>query len=186
MCDDLFSSGFFNSVLLQFAVKVAFPFSLQLKGHCAGVQGGGGGVERGRVAVILEQGAPLQMIQLLQSPWEDRFRVSPVELLRLLSCRRSRQRRSISCSLLTFDQLIHRWLWSSSPTRRFQRSGSQQRQRCAFLHARICLKRRIGGSDKSNRIYSNYPLRRGSFFCCITQTDTMIPLIMAAGPLGLQ
>lgn len=44
-------------------------------GHCAGVQGGRG-IEGGRVAVILEQGNPLQMIQLLQSPWEDRFRVS--------------------------------------------------------------------------------------------------------------
>lgn len=28
--------------------------------------------------MILEQGDPLQMIQLLQSPWEDRFRVSRV------------------------------------------------------------------------------------------------------------
>lgn len=28
------------------------------------------------MTVILEQGNPLQMIQLLQSPWEDRFRVS--------------------------------------------------------------------------------------------------------------
>lgn len=45
----------------------------QLKGHCAGDGGGG---QDGRVTVILEQGNPLQMIQLLQSPWEDRFRVS--------------------------------------------------------------------------------------------------------------
>uniref|UniRef100_A0A4W6FEL3 Protein kinase domain containing, cytoplasmic b n=1 Tax=Lates calcarifer TaxID=8187 RepID=A0A4W6FEL3_LATCA len=45
--------------------------------------GGGGGGERGRVTVILEQGNPLQMIQLLQSPWEDRFRVC-LDLVRLL------------------------------------------------------------------------------------------------------
>lgn len=55
---------------------LAFPltevFAQQLKGHCAGGQQG----ETGRVSVILEQGDPLQMIQLLQSPWEDRFRVS--------------------------------------------------------------------------------------------------------------
>lgn len=34
-------------------------------------------MEGGRLAVILEQGSPLQMIQLLQRPWEDRFRVRP-------------------------------------------------------------------------------------------------------------
>lgn len=44
--------------------------SPKLMGHCAGE------AETGGVTVILEQGAPLQMIQLLQSPWEDRFRVS--------------------------------------------------------------------------------------------------------------
>ncbi|XP_013869550.1 extracellular tyrosine-protein kinase PKDCC [Austrofundulus limnaeus] len=65
--------------------RLRHPNVIQLKGHCAGVQGGGGGggVERGRVAVVLEQGAPLQMIQLLQSPWEDRFRVC-LDLVRLL------------------------------------------------------------------------------------------------------
>uniref|UniRef100_A0A3Q2ZZB2 Protein kinase domain containing, cytoplasmic n=2 Tax=Kryptolebias marmoratus TaxID=37003 RepID=A0A3Q2ZZB2_KRYMA len=63
--------------------RLRHPNVIELKGHCAGVQGGGGGVERGRVAVILEQGAPLQMIQLLQSPWEDRFRVC-LDLVRLL------------------------------------------------------------------------------------------------------
>ncbi|KAK7904358.1 hypothetical protein WMY93_016965 [Mugilogobius chulae] len=42
-----------------------------------------GGAEGGRLAVILEQGTPLQMIQLLQSPWEDRFRVC-LDLVRLL------------------------------------------------------------------------------------------------------
>lgn len=34
--------------------------------------------------MILEQGDPLQMIQLLQSPWEDRFRVSHVYFRRRL------------------------------------------------------------------------------------------------------
>ncbi|XP_041827404.1 extracellular tyrosine-protein kinase PKDCC [Melanotaenia boesemani] len=66
-------------VLLQ---RLQHPNVIKLKGHCAGVQGGRG-IEGGRVAVILEQGNPLQMIQLLQSPWEDRFRVC-LDLVRLL------------------------------------------------------------------------------------------------------
>ncbi|KAG7238481.1 hypothetical protein INR49_030754 [Caranx melampygus] len=68
-------------VLLQ---RLQHPNVIKLKGHCAGDasgQGGKGG--RGRVTVILEQGSPLQMIQLLQSPWEDRFRVC-LDLVRLL------------------------------------------------------------------------------------------------------
>ncbi|XP_008284565.1 protein kinase domain-containing protein, cytoplasmic [Stegastes partitus] len=72
-------------VLLQ---RLKHPNVIKLKGHCAGGQGGrggggGGGGEGGRVTVILEQGNPLQMIQLLQSPWEDRFRVC-LDLVRLL------------------------------------------------------------------------------------------------------
>ncbi|XP_014843349.1 PREDICTED: extracellular tyrosine-protein kinase PKDCC [Poecilia mexicana] len=69
-------------LLLQ---RLRHPNVIKLKGHCSGVHGGGegGGVERGRVAVILEQGTPLQMIQLLQTPWEDRFRVC-LDLVRLL------------------------------------------------------------------------------------------------------
>uniref|UniRef100_A0A1A7WXA7 Extracellular tyrosine-protein kinase PKDCC n=3 Tax=Iconisemion striatum TaxID=60296 RepID=A0A1A7WXA7_9TELE len=64
--------------------RLRHPNVIKLKGHCAGVQGGGGGgIEGGRAAVILEQGSPLQMIQLLQSPWEDRFRVC-LDLVRLL------------------------------------------------------------------------------------------------------
>ncbi|TDG98896.1 hypothetical protein EPR50_G00204810 [Perca flavescens] len=63
-------------VLLQ---RLRHPNVIKLKGHCAGDVGG----EGGRVAVILEQGNPLQMIQLLQSPWEDRFRVC-LDLVRLL------------------------------------------------------------------------------------------------------
>ncbi|KAG7511245.1 Extracellular tyrosine-protein kinase PKDCC [Solea senegalensis] len=66
-------------VLLQ---RLRHPNVIKLKGHCAGNARGQGG-ERGRVAVILEQGNPLQMIQLLQSPWEDRFRVC-LDLARLL------------------------------------------------------------------------------------------------------
>lgn len=60
-------------VLLQ---RLQHPNVIQLKGHCAGDA-------KGRVTVILEQGTPLQMIQLLQSPWEDRFRVC-LDLARLL------------------------------------------------------------------------------------------------------
>uniref|UniRef100_UPI0037E769C9 extracellular tyrosine-protein kinase PKDCC n=1 Tax=Semicossyphus pulcher TaxID=241346 RepID=UPI0037E769C9 len=68
-------------VLLQ---RLQHPNVIKLKGHCAGdTRGGGGGGEGGRVTVILEQGTPLQMIQLLQSPWEDRFRVC-LDLVRLL------------------------------------------------------------------------------------------------------
>ncbi|XP_042356682.1 extracellular tyrosine-protein kinase PKDCC [Plectropomus leopardus] len=66
-------------VLLQ---RLKHPNVIKLKGHCAGDAGGRGGHE-GRVTVILEQGNPLQMIQLLQSPWEDRFRVC-LDLVRLL------------------------------------------------------------------------------------------------------
>ncbi|XP_045919268.1 extracellular tyrosine-protein kinase PKDCC-like [Micropterus dolomieu] len=66
-------------VLLQ---RLQHPNVIKLKGHCAGDPGGRGG-EGGRFTVILEQGNPLQMIQLLQSPWEDRFRVC-LDLVRLL------------------------------------------------------------------------------------------------------
>ncbi|XP_059209398.1 extracellular tyrosine-protein kinase PKDCC [Centropristis striata] len=67
-------------VLLQ---RLQHPNVIKLKGHCAGDAAGGRGGEGGRVTVILEQGNPLQMIQLLQSPWEDRFRVC-LDLVRLL------------------------------------------------------------------------------------------------------
>ncbi|XP_026195041.1 extracellular tyrosine-protein kinase PKDCC [Anabas testudineus] len=69
-------------VLLQ---RLQHPNVIKLKGHCAADAGGHGtkGGEGGRIAVILEQGNPLQMIQLLQSPWEDRFRVC-LDLVRLL------------------------------------------------------------------------------------------------------
>ncbi|KAM9356389.1 extracellular tyrosine-protein kinase PKDCC [Pholidichthys leucotaenia] len=61
-------------VLLQ---RLKHPNVIKLKGHCTGEEA------EGRVTVILEQGSPLQMIQLLQSPWEDRFRVC-LDLVRLL------------------------------------------------------------------------------------------------------
>ncbi|KAM9842268.1 extracellular tyrosine-protein kinase PKDCC [Aulostomus maculatus] len=69
-------------VLLQ---RLQHPNIIKLRGHCAGDAGAQEGREgeRGRVTVILEQGNPLQMIQLLQSPWEDRFRVC-LDLVRLL------------------------------------------------------------------------------------------------------
>ncbi|XP_053191753.1 extracellular tyrosine-protein kinase PKDCC [Scomber japonicus] len=69
-------------VLLQ---RLQHPNIIKLRGHCAGDSGGQGGRGQGgeRVTVILEQGNPLQMIQLLQSPWEDRFRVC-LDLVRLL------------------------------------------------------------------------------------------------------
>ncbi|XP_029349793.1 extracellular tyrosine-protein kinase PKDCC [Echeneis naucrates] len=69
-------------VLLQ---RLHHPNVIKLKGHCAGDgrDQGGRGSDRGRVTVILEQGDPLQMIHLLQSPWEDRFRVC-LDLVRLL------------------------------------------------------------------------------------------------------
>lgn len=66
-------------VLLQ---RLQHPNVIKLKGHCAGAPGGREG-EAERVTVILEQGNPLQMIQLLQSSWEDRFRVC-LDLVRLL------------------------------------------------------------------------------------------------------
>lgn len=68
------ASDFGFGRLCLLASRLTEASAPQLKGHCAGGQQG----ETGRVSVILEQGDPLQMIQLLQSPWEDRFRVSHV------------------------------------------------------------------------------------------------------------
>lgn len=80
-CRELVSSKLQKEIVLLQRLK--HPNVIKLKGHCAGGQGGRGGGEGGRVTVILEQGNPLQMIQLLQSPWEDRFRVC-LDLVRLL------------------------------------------------------------------------------------------------------
>lgn len=65
--------------------RLQHPNVIKLRGHCEGEReaAAGGGERGGRLAVILEQGSPLQMIQLLQSPWEDRFRVC-LDLIRLL------------------------------------------------------------------------------------------------------
>lgn len=45
----------------------------QLKGQCQDSALVGG------ITAVLEQGTPVQMIQLLQSPWEERFRVSTID-----------------------------------------------------------------------------------------------------------
>ncbi|CAL9686475.1 unnamed protein product [Knipowitschia caucasica] len=66
--------------------RLQHPNVIGLRGHCEGQQGGQeaeGPAGGSRLAVILEQGTPLQMIQLLQSPWEDRFRVC-LDMVRLL------------------------------------------------------------------------------------------------------
>ncbi|XP_052010026.1 extracellular tyrosine-protein kinase PKDCC-like [Xyrauchen texanus] len=61
-------------ILLQ---RLQHPNIVQLKGQCQD------SVLVGGITAILEQGMPLQMIQLLQSPWEERFRVC-LGLVRLL------------------------------------------------------------------------------------------------------
>ncbi|CAL8286911.1 unnamed protein product [Lota lota] len=67
-------------VLLQ---RLKHPNIIKLRGHCMEDPGHGSERGGGRVTAILEQGYPLQMIQLLQSPWEERFRVC-LGLVRLL------------------------------------------------------------------------------------------------------
>ncbi|XP_056122365.1 extracellular tyrosine-protein kinase PKDCC [Rhinichthys klamathensis goyatoka] len=61
-------------VLLQ---RLQHPNIVELKGQCQDSALVGG------ITTVLEQGMPLQMIQLLQSPWEERFRVC-LGLVRLL------------------------------------------------------------------------------------------------------
>ncbi|XP_052436028.1 extracellular tyrosine-protein kinase PKDCC [Carassius gibelio] len=65
-------------VLLQ---RLQHPNIVELKGQCQDSTLFGG------ITAVLEQGMPLQMIQLLQSPWEERFRVclGLVQLLQYLS-----------------------------------------------------------------------------------------------------
>uniref|UniRef100_A0A8C5GK06 Extracellular tyrosine-protein kinase PKDCC n=1 Tax=Gouania willdenowi TaxID=441366 RepID=A0A8C5GK06_GOUWI len=77
-CRELVSSKLQKEIVLLQRLK--HPNVIKLRGHCAA---GAGGQRGGGVTVILEQGNPLQMIQLLQSPWEDRFRVC-LDLVRLL------------------------------------------------------------------------------------------------------
>lgn len=66
--------------------RLQHPNVIGLRGHCESHRAKES-EEEGRLAVILEQGSPLQMIQLLQSPWEDRFKVclDLVQLLHFLS-----------------------------------------------------------------------------------------------------
>uniref|UniRef100_A0A3Q2Z1C9 Extracellular tyrosine-protein kinase PKDCC n=1 Tax=Hippocampus comes TaxID=109280 RepID=A0A3Q2Z1C9_HIPCM len=73
-CRQLVSYKLSKEVVLLHRLR--HPNIIKLRGHCAGDEGG-------RVTVILEQGDPLQMLHLLQSPWEDRFRVC-LDLVRLL------------------------------------------------------------------------------------------------------
>uniref|UniRef100_A0A8C2EH96 Extracellular tyrosine-protein kinase PKDCC n=1 Tax=Cyprinus carpio TaxID=7962 RepID=A0A8C2EH96_CYPCA len=65
-------------VLLQ---RLQHTNIVELKGQCQDSALVGG------ITAVLEQGMPLQMIQLLQSPWEERFRVclGLVQLLQYLS-----------------------------------------------------------------------------------------------------
>ncbi|XP_061552246.1 extracellular tyrosine-protein kinase PKDCC [Phycodurus eques] len=73
-CRQLVSCKLCKEVVLLHRLR--HPNVIELRGHCVGDSGG-------QVTVILEQGNPLQMLQLLQSPWEDRFRVC-LDLVRLL------------------------------------------------------------------------------------------------------
>ncbi|XP_064193207.1 extracellular tyrosine-protein kinase PKDCC [Anguilla rostrata] len=61
-------------VLLQ---RLRHPNLIKLQGHCLW------SLRAGAVTAAFEQGSPLQMIELLQSPWEERFRVC-LGLVRLL------------------------------------------------------------------------------------------------------
>ncbi|KAG1972530.1 extracellular tyrosine-protein kinase PKDCC [Pimephales promelas] len=66
-----------HCILHQFIHPLIFLCLFQLKGQCQDSALVGG------ITTVLEQGMPLQMIQLLQSPWEERFRVC-LGLVRLL------------------------------------------------------------------------------------------------------
>ncbi|KAI4872251.1 hypothetical protein NFI96_034403 [Prochilodus magdalenae] len=61
-------------ILLQ---RLQHPNIVKLRGQCQDSNLVGG------IVAVLEQGTPVQMIQLLQSPWEERFRVC-LGLVRLL------------------------------------------------------------------------------------------------------
>ncbi|XP_016103724.1 extracellular tyrosine-protein kinase PKDCC-like [Sinocyclocheilus grahami] len=78
-CDELVSFKLRKEiVLLQ---RLQHPNIVELKGQCQDSALVGG------ITAVLEQGMPLQMIQLLQSPWEERFQVclGLVQLLQYLS-----------------------------------------------------------------------------------------------------
>ncbi|XP_048394127.1 extracellular tyrosine-protein kinase PKDCC-like [Stegostoma tigrinum] len=62
--------------------KLQHPNIIQLYGQCYY-----GSLEDGPVITVMEQGIPVEMIQLLQTPWEERFRIclSLVKLLHYLA-----------------------------------------------------------------------------------------------------
>ncbi|KAG9268111.1 extracellular tyrosine-protein kinase PKDCC-like [Astyanax mexicanus] len=74
-CQELVSFKLRKEVILLQRLK--HPNIVELRGQCreSGLVGG--------MVAVLEPGTPLQMIQLLQSPWEERFRVC-LGLVRLL------------------------------------------------------------------------------------------------------
>uniref|UniRef100_A0A8B9SP77 Extracellular tyrosine-protein kinase PKDCC n=1 Tax=Anas platyrhynchos TaxID=8839 RepID=A0A8B9SP77_ANAPL len=51
--------------------RLRHPGIVQLRGHCLD----SGGDPGAGVTAVLELGAPLEMIQLLQTPWEERFKI---------------------------------------------------------------------------------------------------------------
>ncbi|XP_015194749.2 extracellular tyrosine-protein kinase PKDCC [Lepisosteus oculatus] len=78
-CYELVSYKLIKEIMLL--QRLQHPNIIKLQGHCQGRDWGSG------VTAALELGSPLQMIQLLQSPWEERFRIclSLVRLLHYLS-----------------------------------------------------------------------------------------------------
>ncbi|KAF5899581.1 extracellular tyrosine-protein kinase PKDCC-like, partial [Clarias magur] len=74
-CQDLVSFKLRKEIILL--QRLQHPNIVELKGQCQDSTLVGG------ITAVLEQGTPVQMIQLLQSPWEERFRVC-LGLVRLL------------------------------------------------------------------------------------------------------
>ncbi|KAG7465612.1 hypothetical protein MATL_G00155390 [Megalops atlanticus] len=74
-CHELVSYKLIKEIVLLQILR--HPNIIKLQGHCQ-LKGQPAGV-----TAALEEGSPLQMIQLLQSPWEERFRVC-LGLVRLL------------------------------------------------------------------------------------------------------
>ncbi|XP_062863744.1 extracellular tyrosine-protein kinase PKDCC [Trichomycterus rosablanca] len=74
-CQDLVSFKLRKEIILL--QRLQHPNIVKLKGQCQDSALVGG------ITAVLEQGTPVQMIQLLQSPWEERFRVC-LGLVRLL------------------------------------------------------------------------------------------------------
>ncbi|XP_060735280.1 extracellular tyrosine-protein kinase PKDCC [Tachysurus vachellii] len=74
-CQDLVSYKLRKEIILL--QRLQHPNIVKLKGQCQDSALVGG------ITAVLEQGTPVQMIQLLQSPWEERFRVC-LGLVRLL------------------------------------------------------------------------------------------------------